>query len=349
MFIDRARIQVTAGDGGNGKASFKRAKGMPKGGPDGGNGGRGGDIILKVDDGLNTLIDFRGIYEWKAQPGDMGGSKQCTGADADDRIVRVPAGTVVYDEHTGEQLADLGPGDSIIIAQGGRGGFGNEHFKNSVNQAPRTATPGEPGEIKQLILELKVIAEVGLVGLPNAGKSTLLKAVTRAEPKIANYPFTTLSPQLGIAMLDASRRIVLADIPGLIEGAADGAGLGHAFLRHIERTTVIIHVLDAFPDETQGDPENTPTPADHYRAIRQELQGYSSELAEKREIIALNKLDLIPEEEHAEHIAQLRIALKLDANQEVFAISAATGQGTGELLDAVWNLLHSADYTPAGW
>ncbi len=349
MFIDRARIQVTAGDGGNGKVSFKRAKGMPKGGPDGGDGGRGGDIILKVDEGINTLIDFRGIYEWKAKPGEMGGSKQCTGADADDRIIRVPAGTIVYDELTNEQLADLGPGDSVVIAQGGKGGFGNEHFKNAVNQAPRTATPGEKGEIKQLVLELKVIAEVGLVGLPNAGKSTLLKSVTRAEPKIANYPFTTLSPQLGIAMLDQSRRMVLADIPGLIEGAAEGAGLGHAFLRHIERTTVIIHVLDAFPDDPQGDPENAPTPAEHYRAIRQELRDYSSELAEKPEVIALNKLDLIPEEEHAEHIAKLRIELQLDANQEVFPISAATGFGTNELLQAVWKLLHSADYTPAGW
>jgi len=343
MFIDRARIQVTAGDGGNGKVSFKRAKGMPKGGPDGGNGGKGGDIILAVDEGLNTLIDFRGIYEWKAKPGDMGGSKQCTGADADDRIIRVPAGTVVHDEHTGEIIVDLGPGDSFIIAKGGKGGYGNEHFKNSVNQAPRTASPGAPGEIKQLILELKVIAEVGLVGLPNAGKSTLLKSVTRADPKIANYPFTTLSPQLGIAMLDLSRRIVIADIPGLIEGAADGAGLGHDFLRHIERTTVIIHVLDAFPDD-----ENT-TPADHYTAIRQELMDYSNMLAEKPEIIALNKLDLIPEDEHAEHIAKLRIALKLDAKQEVYPISAATGQGTEDLLQAIWQLLHSPDYTPAGW
>jgi len=349
MFIDRARIQVTAGDGGNGKVSFKRAKGMPKGGPDGGNGGKGGDIILRVDEGLNTLIDFRGIYEWKAKPGDMGGSKQCTGADAEDRVIRVPAGTVVHDEITGEQIVDLGPGDSFIIAHGGRGGFGNEHFKNSVNQAPRTASPGEPGETKQLVLELKVIAEVGLVGLPNAGKSTLLKSVTRADPKIANYPFTTLSPQLGIAMLDQSRRMVIADIPGLIEGAAEGAGLGHSFLRHIERTTVIIHVLDAFPDDPQGDPENAPTPAEHYTAIRQELMDYSSMLAEKPEIIALNKLDLIPEEEHAEHIANLRIALKLDSKQEVFPISAATGQGTDALLQAVWKMLHAADYTPAGW
>lgn len=342
MFIDRARIQVTAGDGGNGKVSFKRAKGMPKGGPDGGDGGKGGDIILKVDEGLNTLIDFRGIYEWKAKPGDMGGSKQCTGADADDRTIRVPAGTVVHDEHTGEIIVDLGPGDTFVIAKGGRGGFGNEHFKNSVNQAPRTATPGETGETKQLILELKVIAEVGLVGLPNAGKSTLLKSVTRADPKIANYPFTTLSPQLGIAMLDQSRRMVIADIPGLIEGAAEGAGLGHAFLRHIERTTVIIHVLDAFPDDDA-------TPAEHYTAIRQELMDYSSELAEKPEIIALNKLDLIPEDEHSEHIAKLRIDLQLDANQEVFPISAATAQGTDQLLQAVWKLLHTADYTPAGW
>ncbi len=336
MFVDRARIQVFAGKGGDGKVSFRRAKGLPKGGPDGGDGGRGGDVILKVDEGLNTLIDFRGIYDWKAQPGEMGGKKQCTGADADDLVIRVPAGTVVYDEQSGEELADLGPGESVIIAHGGRGGFGNEHFKNSVNQAPRTATPGAEGETKQLVLELKVIAEVGLVGLPNAGKSTLLKSVTRADPKIANYPFTTLSPQLGIAMMGSDRRLVIADIPGLIEGAAEGAGLGHDFLRHIERTTVIIHVLDAFPDDDAS-------PADHYRAIRKELHDYSSELAEKPEIIALNKLDLIAEDEHEEHIAQLRIDLQLDADQEVFPISAATGFGTSDLLQAAWRQLHTDD------
>jgi len=341
MFIDRARIQVTAGDGGNGKVSFKRAKGMPKGGPNGGDGGKGGDVILAVDEGLNTLIDFRGIYDWKAEHGEGGGSKQCTGANAPDKIIRVPAGTIVYDENTGEQIVDLGPGDSIVIAKGGKGGYGNEHFKNAVNQTPRTASPGEPGEVRALNLELKVIAEVGLVGLPNAGKSTFLKSVTRADPKIANYPFTTLSPQLGIAILDQSRRVVIADIPGLIEGAADGAGLGHDFLRHIERTQVIIHVLDVEPDNAMG-------AATNYRSIRQELVEYSSELAEKPEMIALNKLDLMTPEDQKEAIGALRTELQLDANQEIYPISGATGIGCDGLLEAAWKLLHG-DEVQVGW
>ncbi|MGV6814890.1 MAG: GTPase ObgE [Phycisphaerales bacterium] len=341
MFIDRARIQVFAGNGGNGKVSFKRAKGLPKGGPNGGDGGKGGDIVLSVDEGLNTLIDFRGIYEWKAEDGEGGGSKQCTGANAPDRVIRVPAGTVVYNEDTGEQIADLGPGDSVVVAKGGRGGFGNEHFKNAVNQTPRKATPGDPGEVVALNLELKVIAEVGLVGLPNAGKSTFLKSVTRADPKIANYPFTTLSPQLGIAIIDQSRRVVIADIPGLIEGAADGAGLGHDFLRHIERTRVIIHVLDVEPDNAMGAAAN-------YRNIRQELVEYSSELAEKPELIALNKLDLMTPEDQQEALAELRTELQLDASQEIYPISGATGVGCDALLEAAYKLLHG-DEVQAGW
>lgn len=341
MFIDRARIQVTAGDGGNGKVSFKRAKGMPKGGPNGGDGGKGGDIILRVDEGLNTLIDFRGIYDWKAENGEGGGNKQCTGANAADRVIRVPAGTIVYNENTGEQIADLGPGESIIVARGGKGGYGNEHFKNAVNQTPRTASPGEPGEVLALALDLKVIAEVGLVGLPNAGKSTFLKSVSRADPKIANYPFTTLSPQLGIAILDQARRIVIADIPGLIEGAAEGAGLGHDFLRHIERTRVIIHVLDVEPDNAMGAAAN-------YRSIRQELVEYSSELAEKPEMIALNKLDLMTEEDREEAINTLRTELQLDASQEIFPISGAIGLGCDEMLEAAWQLLHGEE-VQAGW
>jgi len=340
MFVDRARIQVFAGDGGDGKVSFRRAKGLPKGGPDGGDGGRGGDVVLAADEGLNTLIDFRGIYNWRARHGDPGGKKQCSGAAGDDLVIRVPAGTVVFDEPTGDQLADIGPGDRVVIARGGRGGFGNEHFKNAVNQAPRTASPGEKGGTRQLVLELKVIAEIGLVGFPNAGKSTLLKSVTRADPKIADYPFTTLSPQLGIALLDPDRRLVIADIPGLIAGAARGAGLGHDFLRHIERTSVLIHVLDAAP--TDGS-----TPADNHRAIREELMGYSSMLAEKPEIIALNKLDLIPEPEHDALIADLRADLRLGADDLVFPISGATGIGTTPMLEAAWTLLHADD--EAGW
>lgn len=341
MFIDRARIMVFGGKGGDGKVGFRRAKGIPKGGPNGGDGGKGGDVILRVDEGLNTLIDFRGVYEWKAQPGEMGGKNQCTGADGNDLVIRVPAGTVVYNEETGDELADLGPGEEVVIAKGGRGGFGNEHFKSAVNQTPRKATPGEPGEVFPLQLELKVIAEVGLVGLPNAGKSTFLKSVTRADPKIADYPFTTLAPQLGIATVDQSRRLVIADIPGLIEGASGGAGLGHDFLRHIERTKVIIHVLDV-------DPDNGLSPAQNYRAIREELRGYSSELAEKPELIALNKLDLLTDEEQQEAIDALRTRLQLDAGTEIYPISGATGAGCPALLAAVYTMLHR-DRVESGW
>lgn len=341
MFVDQAYIQVSAGKGGNGKVSFRREKHTPKGGPDGGDGGKGGDIVFVTDEGINTLIDFRGIPEWKAEDGVPGGSKQMTGANAPDRKIRVPAGTEIYHAETGELLADMGPGDIAVIAHGGAGGFGNDHFKNSVNQAPRKATPGEEGEVIPLRLELKVIAEVGLVGFPNAGKSTLLKGVTRADPKIADYPFTTLSPQLGIAIIDASRRIVIADIPGLIAGAAEGAGLGHDFLRHIERTRVILHVLDAQPLDGSD-------PAENYQAIRQELMDYSSELAEKPELIALNKLDLVPEGERTKLIKKLRSDLQLDSDTEVLGISGATGIGTPELLEALWASLHAPDEAP-GW
>lgn len=341
MFVDQAFIRVYAGKGGNGKVSFRREKHTPKGGPDGGDGGKGGDIVFVTDEGINTLIDFRGIPEWKAENGIGGGSKQMTGANAPDKKIRVPAGTEIYHAETGELLADMGPGDVAVIAHGGAGGFGNDHFKNAVNQAPRTATPGEDGEIIPLRLELKVIAEVGLVGFPNAGKSTLLKGVTRADPKVADYPFTTLSPQLGIAIIDTNRRIVIADIPGLISGAAEGAGLGHDFLRHIERTRVILHVLDAQPLDGSD-------PAENYRAIRQELMDYSSELAEKPELIALNKLDLVPEDERDELVKTLRSDLQLDSETEVIGISGATGIGTPELLEALWSSLHAPDESP-GW
>jgi GTP-binding protein len=244
-------------------------------------------------------------------------------------------------EETGDELADLGPGDSVVIARGGKGGFGNEHFKSAVNQTPRKATPGEEGEVFALKLELKVIAEVGLVGLPNAGKSTFLKTMTRADPKIANYPFTTLSPQLGIATLDQARRLVIADIPGLIEGASDGAGLGHDFLRHIERTKVIIHVLDVEPD-------NALSAAENYRAIRTELRGYSSELAEKPELIALNKLDLMTDEDQQQAMDEMRTELQLDAATEIYPISGATGDGCQTLLEAAYKLLHR-DRDESGW
>jgi GTP-binding protein len=334
---------VRAGKGGDGKLSFKRAKYIPKGGPDGGDGGKGGDVILTADEGLNTLIDFRGIYEWTAEDGEPGGSKQCTGANADDRVIRVPAGTQVINEDNGDILADIGPGETVVIARGGAGGYGNERFKTSTNQAPRHANPGEPGEHFALRLELKIIAEVGLVGLPNAGKSSLLKTVTRADPKIADYPFTTLSPQLGIAMVDNERRIVIADIPGLIEGAAGGAGLGHDFLRHIERTRVIVHVLDVQPPDGS-------TPAENYRTIRKELMDYSALLAEKPEIIALNKLDMLGHESEWDGtVRALRAELKLDASHEIVGMSGAVGVGTDDLIGKLWLMLHRVDEAISGW
>jgi GTP-binding protein len=333
VFIDQAIILAKAGDGGRGHCSFRREKYIPKGGPDGGDGGKGADVVFVADENINTLLDFRGRYHWDAKPGEAGGGKQCSGRAAEDLVIRVPPGTMVYDNKTGELIADLKPWDRAVVAKGGKGGFGNEHFKSSVNQVPKTATPGEPGEQRELRLELKLIADVGLVGLPNAGKSTLLAAVTSAHPKIADYPFTTLAPQLGIAALDASRRLVLADIPGLIEGAAEGAGLGHEFLRHIERTRVIVHLLDAVP------PDGT-TPAANYRKIRDELSRYSPELAEKQEVIVLNKLDLLMDDEQAEAMSKLRAELKLGRGDEVLAISGATRMGTAELLEKLWRIVN---------
>ncbi len=332
MFVDRAAITVRAGDGGDGFVSFYRGKGLPKGGPDGGDGGRGGDVVLAADDGLNTLIDFRGRPEWSAPSGERGRGKQQYGADADDLVIRVPAGTMAIDDERGEVVCDLGQGESAIVAKGGRGGFGNEHFKSAINQTPRKATPGERGERFRLRLELKLIAEVGLIGIPNAGKSTLLRALTRATPKVADYPFTTLSPQLGIAELDPARRLVLADIPGLIEGASGGAGLGHDFLRHVERTTVLVHLLDACPVDGSD-------PVEAYRTVRAELAGYSEQLAHKAEIVVLNKVDLLGGEEEIEAaLGELRG--RIPPGRELMAISGATGIGMRALLERLWQMLH---------
>jgi GTPase len=342
MFVDQAFIRVKAGSGGRGAVSFRREKYVPKGGPDGGNGGDGGSVILIADPNVNTLLDFRGRHDWGAEDGEPGRASQQSGAAGKDCIIRMPAGTMVFDADGGELLADLGPGDQLVIARGGRGGFGNEHFKSSTNQTPRSAEPGEPGEERSLRLELKLIADVGIIGLPNAGKSTLLSVVTRATPKIADYPFTTLSPQLGIAELDSQRRLVLADIPGLIEGAAQGAGLGHDFLRHVERTKVLVHLLDAAPLDGSD-------PAENYRKIRRELEGYSLLLAEKREVIALNKTDLLEEEERQRAVEKLRQELRLGHGEEVVAISAAARWGTRELLETVWRMLHPAGEKLEGW
>jgi len=316
---------------------------MPKGGPDGGDGGDGGNVFFETDQGINTLYDFRGAHDWHAKNGEPGRGRQQFGAKGDDLVIRVPAGTLIYDDDSDELLADLGYDEKQLLLKGGKGGFGNEHYKSSTNQTPRYAQPGEAGEARTLRLELKLIADAGLIGKPNAGKSTLLSRLTRADPKIGAYPFTTLSPQLGIAELDPARRLVLADIPGLIEGAADGAGLGHEFLRHVERTRLLVHLLDATPSESGS-------PAETYRAIRAELGAYSAALAEKPEVIALNKLDLRDEDEREELAGSLRADLKLGADTPVIGISGATGFGLNELLEVLWSRLERKQMTPAkGW
>lgn len=339
MFVDSAIITVRAGNGGRGAATFRREKFDAKGGPNGGDGGRGGDVILRADEGLNTLLDFRGRPEWEAPLGEDGRKKQQHGSDGQHLYIRVPAGTLVYDQDSGDLLADIKPGEEVIVARGGFGGFGNEHYKSSTNQAPTYSHPGQSGEVRVLRLELKLLADVGLVGLPNAGKSTLLAALTRANPKIAAYPFTTLSPQLGVAELDPSRRLVIADIPGLIEGASEGAGLGLEFLKHIERTKVLVHLLDVMPPDG-GDP------AENYRTIRKELAAYSKVLAERREIIGLNKLDLLPDEAERK-LAVDGISKRLQKQitkrthvPEVLALSGAAKMGTKVLLERLWKIVH---------
>jgi len=344
MFVDQAVITAHAGNGGDGHVSFRRAKYVPKGGPDGGDGGDGGSVIARADENVSTLLDFRGVHDFRAEAGEPGRQKSQHGANGEDRIVRMPAGTLIYNDETGQLITDLGPDEEFVVARGGRGGYGNEHYKSATNQAPRKATPGGVGEVVRLRLELKLIADVGLVGLPNAGKSTLLAAITKAEPKIADYPFTTLSPQLGIAELDAKRRFVIADIPGLIEGAASGAGLGHDFLRHIERTRLIVHLLDI-------DPSDGSTPAENYRTVRAELSGHSAKLGEKPEVIVLTKADLVADEElEREMVSELCREIGIDKRDEVLVISAATRRGTRELLERLWEVLPAGRVRPEkGW
>lgn len=332
MFIDHAIITVKAGDGGNGCASFRREKYIPKGGPDGGDGGDGGSVLAVGDPNKQTLLDFRHQRLWKARRGEDGRGKKQYGSTMEDIELHLPPGAIITDQETGELLADLQPGQRVVLAKGGKGGLGNDHFKSSTNQAPRDFTPGQPGQQRTLSVELKLIADVGLVGKPNAGKSTLLAALTRATPKIADYPFTTLTPQLGIAELDADRRLVIADIPGLIEGAAQGAGLGHEFLRHIERTSVIVHLLEV-------DPADGSDPVENYRVVRAELAAHSPLLAQKPEIIALSKVDLLGDkpEDTSAALALIRAGLQLGRNQELYPISAANRTGLPELLEVAWN------------
>lgn len=328
MFIDEAHIHIKAGDGGNGCVSFRREKYIPKGGPDGGDGGNGGTVIFVADPSKNTLMDFAGKHHWKAQRGVDGMGKKMAGHNGEDLIIPVPPGTLIFDQdHDNILLADLSePGRQVTIARGGRGGLGNWNFRSATNQTPRYAEAGTLGEERNLKLELKLIADVGLVGMPNAGKSTLLSVVSAARPKIAAYPFTTLEPQLGIAVLSGDRRIVFADIPGLIEGAHEGAGLGHDFLRHIERTKLIVHLLDLYPTDESD-------PAENYRKIRTELEAFSPLLSRKREIIVANKIDLSTDESALQKLKQ---DLK---GKNILAISGAARLGVDQLLDAVWKKL----------
>ena len=335
MLIDTATITIRSGKGGDGSRALRREKCVPKGGPDGGDGGRGGDVVLVGDPHLDTLVEFSFKAHFFAQPGENGQKKKCAGKDGIDCRVRLPLGCLVFDADTGDFLVDITePGQEFIAAKGGRGGRGNDHFKSSTHQTPTECEPGgEPVE-RKLRFELKLIADIGLIGLPNAGKSTLLKSLTRANPKIAAYPFTTLTPQLGIASLDEERRLVFADIPGLIEGASDGAGLGHDFLKHIERTKVLVHLVDVMPADGSD-------PIENYRMIRGELKAFSADLAHKDELVAFNKLDLVPEDERDALLKRLRSRLKL-TKADCVAISGATGEGRVELLAKCWELCGAA-------
>ncbi|UCC98059.1 MAG: GTPase ObgE [Phycisphaerales bacterium] len=323
MFIDQAQIWVKAGDGGHGCVSFRREKFIPKGGPDGGDGGHGGNVYFQAVENLDTLLDFAGKHHWQARNGQPGSGSNKSGASGEDLIIKVPPGTLLYDVDLDLLLKDLSEvGRKVRVCRGGRGGKGNKAFATSTNQTPRDAEPGKKGEERNIRLELKLIADVGLVGMPNAGKSTLISRCSAARPKIADYPFTTLEPVLGIVELSDFRRFVMADIPGLIEGAHAGAGLGHDFLRHIERTKILAHIIDIMPT---GDSD----PAKNYKAIRSELERHSKALAEKPEIVVANKIDLDPD---GRTVQDLRAKLK----NEVHPISAVTGEGIKELRELLW-------------
>ncbi len=338
MFADRAKIYVRSGKGGDGHVSFRREKYVPNGGPDGGDGGHGGDVVFIVDEGLNTLTDFRHIRNYKAEDGQCGGKRNCRGKDGEDILIKVPAGTVIREAESGRVIADMsGENNRCVLLKGGKGGNGNQHYATSTMQAPKYAQPGQPAQELELLLELKVIADVGLVGFPNVGKSTFLSRVTNARPKIADYHFTTLRPNLGVVDREDVKNFVIADIPGLIEGASEGVGLGHEFLRHIERTKLIVHIVDAASVEGR-DPV-----ADIY-AINRELANYSAELAERPQIIAANKIDAIGEEEN-DIIARVRAEFE-PSGIRVFPISAVSGRGVKELLHHIGDRLSTMDDKP---
>jgi GTPase len=321
-FVDEVEIEVQSGRGGKGSSSMRREKYVPLGGPDGGDGGRGGHVVFVADEGIGTLLDLRSRTFWRAGDGDSGGKRQMTGAQGEDLVIRVPVGTIVRDAEGGGTLFELTqPGEERIAAVGGKGGLGNTHFKTSTNRAPRTTTPGEPGQRLRLVMELRLMADVGLLGYPNAGKSTLISAISAARPKVADYPFTTLAPNLGVVSMGTEGSFVVADIPGLIEGAAEGKGLGHQFLRHLQRTRMLLHLISLSEEEPEPVEER-------YRVLRGELERYDASLLERPELVVLTKADVADDET----IARARAALP----GEVLVISAVTGRGVQELVRRVW-------------
>lgn len=336
QFVDEAVIQVKAGDGGNGCVGFRREKYIEYGGPDGGDGGDGGDVYLVAERNLNTLSDFRHERHFEAERGKNGAGRNMTGHRGQDKEIAVPVGTVAYDEETGEMIGDLTEsGQRLMVAKGGFHGLGNLRYKSSVNRAPRQSKPGTPGEWRQVRLELKLLADVGLLGLPNAGKSTLISTVSSARPKVANYPFTTLHPNLGVVRVGQLQSFVMADIPGLIEGAADGAGLGIQFLKHLSRTSLLLHVVDIAPLDESEDPVAS------VRIIEQELANYAQELAERPRWLVLNKVDLLAESEREAHCQA--IVERLNWQEPVFMISAATANGTQALCYQIMQYLDNAE------
>lgn len=338
MFADRAKIYVKSGKGGDGHVSFRREKYVPNGGPDGGDGGHGGSVIFEVDEGLNTLTDFRHIRKYAAGNGEEGGKKNCRGKNGQDIIIKVPAGTVIKEAESDKVITDMsGDNNRVVLLTGGKGGNGNQHYATSTMQAPKYAQPGQPSKELELILELKVIADVGLVGFPNVGKSTFLSRVSNARPKIANYHFTTLNPNLGVVDLEDANGFVIADIPGLIEGASEGVGLGHEFLRHIERTKVMIHIVDAASTEGRD-------PIEDIYAINKELELYNPDIAKRPQVIAANKIDMIYEGDE-DPVDKIRKEFE-PKGIKVFAISAVSGKGVKELLYYVRSLLDTLEDTP---
>ncbi|MDY3618297.1 GTPase ObgE [Agathobaculum sp.] len=329
MFIDVAKIKIISGKGGDGKVGFHREKYVAAGGPDGGDGGRGGSVIFKVDDNLSTLLDFRYKKKYEAAPGENGGSKRCKGKDGGDLVIRVPRGTIIRDQKTGQVIRDLSDDEPFVAVKGGNGGWGNTHFATPTRQAPRFAKPGQPGVERDIILELKLLADVGLVGFPNVGKSTLLSMVSAARPKIANYHFTTLVPNLGVVSVGEEQSFVMADIPGIIEGAHEGAGLGHDFLRHIDRCRLLLHLVDAAGSEGRD-------PVDDIEKINAELAGYSEFLASRPQIVVANKVDLLGDDRAPVE----RLKKYADEHGMQFAeLSAATNRGVSELMRMTWDAL----------